>query len=374
MFSSNCFAFLLLAVLATPASVLCQGSDASCPQAGLLSEKLSNLDTALSSIKDELPRALDIINQQCPCLDGSSECFKTRATNFQTALQDLIDDVANATAIAPVDCPERTGAVFVASCNGTGSVAVVDPNGVIQNDFRLDEAVTAWFINPNGDTYGVAYITNPLEVLLRASSSDQSDILLGNITNPPLTDGAVGTGIVYDPGSGDVLVAITFPNSSLNGIYSFSRTSPPGLRLSLSGPTGQLLIYFGVVLMIDGQKIVALISPTDPPLTLVFFPVNIASFAVIDANRLAFCDAVSGSVWVVDLVTSLYRQLRVPSTSRCGSIGINPCNSLLYVVDIDDADIDIYNTTTYAFVETLTYSTTPSSCPSFGVDPTYWLS
>ncbi|XP_071088622.1 uncharacterized protein [Haliotis cracherodii] len=374
MFSSNCFAFLLLAVLATPASVLCQGTNTSCPQSGLLSAKLFALATELALIDDDITCSLDIIEQQCPCLDASSDCFETRVTNFQTALQDLIADVANVTADAPVDCPERTGAVFVASCEGP-DVAVVDPNGVIQNDFTLGENVTRWSIYPSGDTYGVEYITiNPFEVRCRATP-DGSEIVLGSTSDSPLSSKAVGTGIAYNPATDEAYVAITFNGvQGRNGIYSFNRTSAtPDIRMVIliSGPTGQIQISSDVVYMIDGQKIVRL-SPTDPPEIVIFFSVDIASFVVLDDGRIAFCDAASGSVWVFIPSTFTYRQLKVPSAiDRCGSVGVNPCNSLLYVVNNDDAKIAIYSTTTYGFVGTLAYSTSPSACPSVGVDPTF---
>ncbi|XP_048240756.1 uncharacterized protein LOC124125580 [Haliotis rufescens] len=371
MFSSNCFAFLLLAVLATPASVLCQGTNTSCPQSGRLSAKLLALATELSSIDGDITCSLDIIAQQCPCLDASSDCFETRVTSFQTALQDLMADVANVTADAPVDCPERTGAVFVASCDEP-DVAVVDPNGVIQNDFTLGENVTRLSVFPDGATSGFEYLkNNPFQVRCRAQ--DGSETVLGDTTDTLLTAGPVGTGIAYNPATDQDYVAISFNgDASRNGIYSFNRTTTDINKvIDITGPTGQIQIFNGVVYMSLGSNILAL-SAAGPPVIEVFFVVQIASFVVLDVGRFAFCEEATGSVYVVFPATFSFRQIRQPSLSnQCGSIGVNPCNSLLYVVNQNDANIAIYNTTSFTSEGTLAYSTSPSACPSLGVDPTF---
>ncbi|XP_071089020.1 uncharacterized protein [Haliotis cracherodii] len=374
MFSSNCFACLLLFVLATASAQ--NTSSSGCPQAGLLKEKLTNLSTALGDINTGLDCVLTLIDEQCPCLDDSQECFETRVTDFQTALINLIGDVANVTAVAPVDCPERTGAVFVASCNGTGSVAVVDPNGFIQNNFTLDENVTRWSVFPNGDTYELDYIiNNPLEVRCR-TTPDGPEIVIGDTSDPLLSPDAVGTGIAYNPVPNKVYVAITFNDPDLNGIYSFSRTSPPAtavLIFSYSGPTGQIQILNGFLYMNDGLRILKRPLVGGAWETVLTFSLPPLSFVVLDDGRIAYCDR-SGALYIFDPVEEIYKQLRRPSVGDCcGSMKVSPCDSRLYVVYKNDADIEIYNTTTFEDVGSLTYTrSTPSSCPSIACDPTFW--
>ncbi|XP_046379719.2 uncharacterized protein LOC124151354 [Haliotis rufescens] len=371
MFSSNCFACLLLFVLATASAQFNPSSG--CPPAGLLNKKLKILSTALGDINTGLDCVLTIIDEQCPCPDDSPECFETRVTDFQTALGNLIGDVANVTAVAPVDCPERTGAVFVASCNGTGSVAVVDPNGVIQNDFTLDESVTRWSVFPNGDTYGLDYIiNNPFEVRCRATPNG-SEIILGDTTDAPLTADAVGTGIAYNPDTDEDYVAITLNDPNLSGIFSFSRMNPPDINPLFSyAPTGQIQFVNGYLYMNDGLSIMKRHLVVGDWATVLTFSLPPLSFVVLDDGRIVYCDR-AGALYIYDPAEDTYRQLRRPRVGNCcGSIKVSPCDSLIYVVYKDDADIEIYDTTIFKYVGSLTYtSSTPSSCPSIACDPTF---
>ncbi|XP_046370149.1 uncharacterized protein LOC124144658 isoform X2 [Haliotis rufescens] len=153
-----------------------------CPQAGLLNEKLQNLSTTLSALNSGLDCVFSIIDEQCPCFDaGSADCFETQVSDFRTALQELIADVANVTSSVPQDCPDRTGAVFVATCDGT-DVAVVDPNCFIQNGFTTDTNVTRWPVYTNGDTYGFDYFRNDPFVVRCLSTPDGTEVILGSDT------------------------------------------------------------------------------------------------------------------------------------------------------------------------------------------------
>ncbi|XP_067660597.1 uncharacterized protein [Haliotis asinina] len=378
MVFSNCLLCPFLAVLATQAvsPPTNAQSDASCPQPGLLVEKLVNLSTALNNINDSLLYVFDLINQQCPCLDSSPDCFETRVSNFRTALEELIDDTDNVTDRAPSDCPDRTGAVFVATCDGT-DVAVVDPNGVIQNGFSTGTNVTAWAVYLNGNTYGIDYFRNdPFQVRCRPTPNEV-EVVLGEVGDGPITMPAVGRGIFFDPDTGNDYVAITFDDTTLNGIYCFNRTVFPVITLlfHFNGDIGRTKLDGGFVYIINGQRIVRrrLDGTDDGWAEVLFFSTDIKDFDVLDNGQVVFTDT-SGAVWLFDPVQQTYRQLkRPPNNGICGaSSAINPCDSLLYVANINDPDLEIYNATSFQRVGSLTYTdSTPSPCPSVGFDPSF---
>ncbi|XP_046556293.1 uncharacterized protein LOC124265550 [Haliotis rubra] len=378
MFSYN--VFILLTVLATHAARVVGQSPRSprCPETGVLLEKLNNLTTALTSIDTGLSRVEDIIDEQCPCADNSSECFEVRVTNFRAELQALLADVANVTGDAPTDCPERTGAIYVATCDGT-DVLAVDPNGIFQNGFSTDENVTRWSVyENNADSYGYEYFINNLFQARCRSDPAKVEIVLGSSSDSPLTADAVGTGIAYNNATDEDLVAITFANQTLNGIYAFNRTSPVSISLyaSFDGPTGLLKVADdGTVYMTSGRQVYTIPS-TGSPVQVIFWSTEITSFEVLSNGVIVFCES-SGGVWRrnPDTTPVSFQQLRFPNSGLvCRSVVFNPCDDSIYVASNDNADLEVYSTSNYQLVNRLTYtSSSVSACPSIAADPSFWL-
>ncbi|XP_046335066.2 uncharacterized protein LOC124117298 [Haliotis rufescens] len=374
MFSSNYFPCLLLAFLAQQASAgTLSGNSSNCPVPGRVNQKLQALCDRLANISHGINSALEIIDEQCPCLSEPPECYETRVNAFLTALQNFSDAVQTVKADAPQECPDRTGAVFVASCDGT-DVVVVDPNGFIQNGITTTENVEGWTLSgpPNAmSDYALSYYTNAsvVSVVCKAMPSGV-DTPLGGEDRTVLSI----TGIAFNPANGGfVYVAIT-TNFAPNGIYTFSRgVIAAELLFSYDGDTGNINICGDYVYMSDDQKIIRRpLGSTGDWEQVLKYSLPPLEFVVLEDGRIVFCET-SGAVLIYDPTDKTYRQLKEPTDGDCcGSIKVSPCDDdLIYIANKNDADIEIYNATSLEFVSSLTYTTsTPSACPSIACDPT----
>ncbi|XP_071111481.1 uncharacterized protein [Haliotis cracherodii] len=374
MFSSNYFPCLLLAFLAQQASAgTLTGNSSNCPVPGRVNQKLQALCDILTSITNGINSALDIIDKQCPCLSEPPECYETRVNAFLTALQSFSTAVQTVKADAPQDCPDRTGAVFVASCNGT-DVVVVDPNGFIQNGITTTTAVDGWTLSgppdPSSD-YALSYYENAasITVLCKAMPS-------GVETTIHILSGTANTvtGIAFFPAIGTFIYIALTKTSGQNGIYFIDRVAfGIALAFPYNGETGNIYICGDYLYMSDGQKILR--RPLDgtggweqvlkhslPPL----------EFVVLEDGRIVFCET-SGVVLIYNPAGKTYLQLKEPTAGDCcSSVKVSPCDDdLIYIANKNDPDIEIYNATSLEFVGSLTYTTsTPSPCPSIACDPT----
>ncbi|XP_046335084.2 uncharacterized protein LOC124117311 [Haliotis rufescens] len=374
MFSSNYFPCLLLAFLAQQASAgTLTGNSSNCPVPGRVNQKLQALCDRLANISHGINSALEIIDEQCPCLSEPPECYETRVNAFLTALQNFSDTVQTVKADAPQDCPDRTGAVFVASCDGT-DVVVVDPNGFIQNGITTIVNVDGLTLSGPPNTmsdYALSYYDNGAMITIVCKVMP-SGVDTAIETGPGMTQSI--TGIAFNPANGGVLYVALTRDTGGNGIGTAVRG---GFGFSIlfpfNGETGKIYICGDYVYMSDGQKILR--RPLDgtgdweqvlkhslPPL----------EFVVLEDGRIVFCES-SGAVWIYDPADETYRQLKEPTDDNCcGSIKISPCDDdLIYIANKNDADIEIYNATSLEFVSSLAYTTsTPSACPSIACDPT----
>ncbi|XP_046574088.1 uncharacterized protein LOC124282168 [Haliotis rubra] len=199
--------------------------------------------------------------------------------------------------------------------------------------------------------------------------------VLGDDGDPPLTATAFGTGIVFDPDSFDDLVAITFNDWTPNGIYSFDRQSSGqiALRYSYHGNTGRIDVSNGYLYMNDGQEIIR--RPLDGSgdwEQVHVFSASIKEFAVLCNGNIAFCDD-AGAVYIYDAVDDVYKQTKKPVAGECcASVEVNHCNGLIYVANVNDTEIEVYNATSRKLVDLVVYTeSTPSQCPSIAFDPTF---
>ncbi|XP_071111238.1 uncharacterized protein [Haliotis cracherodii] len=374
MFSSNYFPCLLLAFLAQQASAgTLTGNSSNCPVPGRVNQKLQVLYDRLANISNGINSALDIIVEQCPCLSEPPECYQTRVNAFLTALQNFSAEVQTVKADAPQDCPDRTGAVFVASCNGT-DVVVVDPNGFIQNGITTTNNVDGWTLSgpPNEmSDYALSYYENAVvyAVVCKAMPS-------GVDTNIAAGFGAAIriTGVAFNPANGGVLYLALIMTGGQNGIYTLDRGSTDfGIVFSYDADTGNIYICGDYLYMSDGQKIIRRpLDGTGAWEQVLKYSLPPLEFVVLEDGRIVFCE-ISGAVLIYDPADKTYLQLKEPTAGDCcGSVKVSPCDDdLIYIANKNDADIEIYNSTSLEFVGSLTYTTsTPSPCPSIACDPT----
>ncbi|XP_046326924.1 uncharacterized protein LOC124111307 [Haliotis rufescens] len=368
MFASNWFPCLLLAILVPAASET-------------IEEKTNALLTFLDAVDSELGGVLDVTDDQCPCLDDVTlignetiqdvDCFETKVEVFRSHLNNLIRNLQSLGNASSSACPNRTGSVFVAACDST-TVSELDPNGVVQNGFELSSNISGWTVGPTtASSFEFDYFANDPFVLRCLQTPSGVEVILGNSSDAPLTASAVGTGIVYFEPTNEVYVAITFDNSSLNGVYAFNRTGFPDIRLvfPFDGPTGLLYLSGDFLYMADGLKVVRITEGDTSWTTIVFWPIDPIAFAVDDDENIVFCDG-SGSLFVFKPAIGSFMQLKVPTPGLvCGSIDLSS-DGLIYVAYDGQSNLEVYNSSSNAFIENLNYTLdVPTVCPIVLVDP-----
>ncbi|XP_046556084.1 uncharacterized protein LOC124265353 [Haliotis rubra] len=239
---SRCVPCILLAILVPSASET-------------IPDKIATLLGYLRDIDTEVGGVLGITDDQCPCLENVTlignetfddvECFETKVEVFRNNLNALITFVESLDSNTTRTCPERTGSIFVAACDSP-TIAEVDPNGFIQNGFQLASNVTGWTLGPfDNDSFEFDYFGSEPFVLRCLSLPTGMEVVLGNSTDDPLSMTAEGTGIAYFEPTNELYVALTFDNSSFNGVYGFNRTNYPQIRFLFpydDGTPGRLYV------------------------------------------------------------------------------------------------------------------------------------
>ncbi|XP_046556087.1 uncharacterized protein LOC124265356 [Haliotis rubra] len=145
---------------------------------------------------------------------------------------------------------------------------------------------------------------------------------------------AEGTGIAYFEPTNEVYVALTFDNSSFNGVYAFNRTSFPQIRFLFpyDGITGRLFVSESTLYMNDGQSLLRIMAGETSWTNVVVWSLELIAFVVQDDGMVVFCEE-SGSVWTYSPTDRLFRQLKEPTANgdHCGDIALRVCDGLVYV-------------------------------------------
>ncbi|XP_046325715.2 uncharacterized protein LOC124110405 [Haliotis rufescens] len=361
MFVSKLFPCLLLAIIVPSASET-------------LEEKFAAFLEVLENIKSEVSNISNVLADQCPCfedvvLNGTEtiqdvECFQTKIAVFRNGFNALLASAKSLN--ATTGCP-LGGAVFINLCNSTS-----DESGGSQNNTQESTTIVDYTFGPfNENSYELDYFGNDPFVVRCRIVPGGPDVRLGGATDAPLTASAVGTGIVYLEPTNEVYVAITFDDTSLNGVYAFNRTGFPDIRLVFpyDGPTGQLYLSGDFLYMVDGPKIFR-IADGDSSWTLVITWLLVPiGFAVQDDGTMAFCES-SGALWLFNPGTFFFRQVKQPNPVSCASLELH--NGLIYVASEGSSMVEVFNSSAVGTDDVMPFNlNTSTTCPLLVIDPRF---
>ncbi|XP_046325713.2 uncharacterized protein LOC124110404 [Haliotis rufescens] len=259
------------------------------------------------------------------------------------------------------------GAVFIDLCNSTSG-----ESGGSQSNTQESTTIVDYTFGPfNENSYELDYFGNDPFVVRCRIVPGGPDVRLGGATDAPLTASAVGTGIVYLEPTNEVYVAITFDDTSLNGIYAFKRTGFPDIRLVFpyDGPTGQLYLSGDFLYMVDGLKVLR-IADGDSSWTLVtMWPLVPIGFAVQDDGTMAFCES-SGALWLYNPGTFFFRQVKQPNPVSCASLELH--NGLIYVASKGSSMVEVFNPSAVGTDDVMPFNlNTSTTCPLLVIDPRF---
>ncbi|XP_046362607.2 uncharacterized protein LOC124139526 [Haliotis rufescens] len=355
--------------------VAIEPSFGSCPGPEELPDKLGAFLNDLQDAKALLRTCSEITNEQCPCLDGDTECFENRLEDVNTTLCSLINQSINVINAAPAVCPAHEGcAALVAGCNSS-VIAVVDPVGTILSSIDTLADVSALTVyGSNGSYYTICYISNdPFVVRCLLLPSGETRVILDIDLTSVYGE---GTGIAYCDGL--VYVAFDLPEPQQDGLLSVSTEGPPFSVLpvvDISCNAGTVRAFNGRVYFVNCKTIES-VNKTGGDLQIeMIFSTTTISFDVLDDGRIVFCDAFGG-LWIHDQNVTCFKLLDCREVDNgdpmpCGDVKINRCTSLIYVAYPDDEVLVIYNSTSCDEEGTLTYTPSePTGCPSLEFKPT----
>ncbi|XP_067665098.1 uncharacterized protein [Haliotis asinina] len=305
--------------------------------------------------------------------DLEPDSLSIRAGDIIFLIQEARRDFQSVFNLTDGRCPCLVeGCAALVASGESSDIAVVDPVRTILRDINANSNISAFTVGErqSDESFSLYFISNDPFVVKRLDCPSLTETIVANETD--LTSAGIGIGITFCGGL--LYVTIDYATNSIDdAVLSINKTDFTVNQVATSScKPGTIRTYNGRLYYVSCNDIVS-INKTGGDLQEIFkFPVSITSFDVIDSDRIVFCDN-SGGLWIHNAATGCSKLLTCKENA-CGDVKINSCTSLIYVVYPDDANLDIFNSTTCEREGTLPYTeSVPTSSPSLEFEPAWHI-